>query len=132
MIYLDTSTAAKVVLRERESLALRGWLDGQVGPGVSSVITKIELTRAAARRGDSLVSDAEQTLGRLALLDVSDDIVERACVVGGPHLRALDAIHLATALRLAEDLTAFVTYDRQLGRAALDAGLPVVSPGYEL
>ena len=36
------------------------------------------------------------------------------------------------ALRLAEDLTAFVTYDRQLGRAALDAGLPVVSPGCEL
>lgn len=132
MIYLDTSAAAKVVLRERESLALRGWLDGQADPAVSSVITKIELTRAAARRGDALVSDAEQTLGRLALLDVSDDIVERACVVGGPHLRSLDAIHLATALRLAGDLTSFVTYDRQLGRAALDAGLPVVSPGCEL
>ena len=49
MIYLDTSAAAKVVLRERESLALRGWLDGQAGPGVSSVITKIELARAAER-----------------------------------------------------------------------------------
>jgi predicted nucleic acid-binding protein len=43
-------------------------------------------------------------------------------------MRSLDAIHLATALRIVADLDAFVTYDRQLGRSAVAAGLRVESP----
>lgn len=132
MIYLDTSAAAKVALRESESVTLRSWLDEQVDPTVSSVLTRIELTRAAARRGATVVRDAEQVLGKLVLLPIGDAIVESAGHIGSPQLRSLDAIHLATASSLGERLSAFVTYDRQLGRAALDAGLPVVAPGFEL
>ena len=40
----------------------------------------------------------------------------------------LDAIHLATALEVREELTAFVCYDERLSAAAREVGLPVVTP----
>jgi predicted nucleic acid-binding protein len=44
-------------------------------------------------------------------------------------LRSLDAIHLASALRLGTDLRAFVAYDERLLFAAEQVGLAVVAPG---
>jgi predicted nucleic acid-binding protein len=46
-----------------------------------------------------------------------------------PILRSLDALHLASALSIATDLTAFIAYDRRLAAAAAAAGLPTVQPG---
>jgi predicted nucleic acid-binding protein len=43
-------------------------------------------------------------------------------------LRSRDAIHLATARILGEDLDAIVSYDDRLLKAATDAGLATVSP----
>ena len=43
-------------------------------------------------------------------------------------LRALDAIHLATALSLNSELGGLVVYDRRLATAARDAGLEVFAP----
>jgi predicted nucleic acid-binding protein len=43
-------------------------------------------------------------------------------------LRTLDAVHLATAGSVAEELTAFVTYDKRLAEAAKAHGLPVEAP----
>jgi predicted nucleic acid-binding protein len=43
-------------------------------------------------------------------------------------LRFLDAIHLATARLLGEDLDAVVSYGDHVLRAATEAGLPVASP----
>ena len=43
-------------------------------------------------------------------------------------LRAVDAVHLASALILRDQLTAFVAYDKQLLAAAKEAGLPTASP----
>ena len=39
------------------------------------------------------------------------------------------SLHLASALLLREDLTAFVAYDARLAGAAQDAGLATASPG---
>jgi hypothetical protein len=44
-------------------------------------------------------------------------------------LRSLDAVHVATARVLRLDLTGFVSYDNRQVAAAVDAGLPVMSPG---
>jgi predicted nucleic acid-binding protein len=46
-----------------------------------------------------------------------------------PRLRTLDAIHLATALDLADSLSTLLTYDKLLAEAARAAGLTVLSPG---
>lgn len=54
--------------------------------------------------------------------------MERAALVAPPELRSLDAIHLATALDLADDLDGFVSYDERLARAADDYGIPTLAP----
>jgi predicted nucleic acid-binding protein len=43
-------------------------------------------------------------------------------------VRSLDAIHLATALRIRPKLTSFVTYDKRLADAAQAAGITVDMP----
>jgi uncharacterized protein len=45
-----------------------------------------------------------------------------------PTVRSLDAIHLATALHIGGQLTAFVTYDKRLADAANAVGLNVQMP----
>ena len=55
-------------------------------------------------------------------------VVESASRLPDPMLRSLDAIHLATALVLREDLEALVTYDERLADAAGAHGLTVASP----
>jgi hypothetical protein len=57
------------------------------------------------------------------------DIINRAAGIRPNTLRSLDAIHLASALAVKQDLTAFVAYDKRLLAAAREAGLPTASPG---
>ncbi len=49
--------------------------------------------------------------------------------MGPPELRSLDAIHLATAERLRDDLSELVIYDDLLADAARQLGFRVSSPG---
>lgn len=49
-------------------------------------------------------------------------------MIDPPTVRTLDAIHLATARMLDDDLASLVTYDRRLGVAAERANLPVRVP----
>lgn len=54
--------------------------------------------------------------------------VEQAALGGPPELRSLEAIHLASALAVAEVLTSFVVYDKKLQAAASASVLPVGAP----
>jgi uncharacterized protein len=58
-----------------------------------------------------------------------DGILRGAADLSPAGLRTLDAIHVATALSLGEDVTTLVTYDGRLAEAATVAGIPVVAPG---
>jgi uncharacterized protein len=80
--------------------------------------------RAAAAR----VHRAEEVLRSVALIDIDLATAARAGQVEPAALRSLDAIHLATAIDLAADLEAFVTYDQRLAAGARTAGLSVLSP----
>ena len=126
-LYLDTSALAKLVIDEPGSGELRSLLgDHQL---VSSSIAQVELIRAARRVGTPQhVRVAAQVLQTVSLVRTEGWVLARAATLDPPELRSLDAIHLATALRVRTELT-FLTYDRQLGQAARDLGLPVVSPG---
>lgn len=57
------------------------------------------------------------------------DVVEHAADPGDPLLSSLDALHLASAVSLGTDLSAFVCYDRRLAAAAAAAGLDPHAPG---
>lgn len=67
----------------------------------------------------------------LSLIPLDDDLRRLAGDVGSRDLRSLDAIHLATALSLADDLGAFCCYDRRLAGEAKAAGLNILAPGLD-
>lgn len=109
------------------------WPDLQVAlrglRSVTSELTATELRRAVGRRPPLPLRRADQVLATLALLPLDRPLVESAGVLAPPVLRSLDALHLATALRLGAGLDRMVTYDRRLAQAAAAAGLAVESPG---
>ena len=59
---------------------------------------------------------------------MDEDVVDGAVNEPVRGLRSLDAIHLATARVVRDDLTAIVSYDGRLTKAAEDADLPTASP----
>lgn len=67
-------------------------------------------------------------LDLIDLVDLDSGIRILAQTVGPASVRSLDAIHLATALRIRQQLASFVTYDRRLADAATAAGLTVDMP----
>ena len=54
---------------------------------------------------------------------------ERAATLDPDALRSLDAIHLASAMELGDELDEIVTYDARLAEAARSYGIAVISPG---
>jgi predicted nucleic acid-binding protein len=64
----------------------------------------------------------------LQLVEVDAHISTAAASVEPPSLRALDALHLASALALGAELDVLVTYDVRLADAARAAGIEVVAP----
>jgi predicted nucleic acid-binding protein len=86
----------------------------------------VEVTKAVARADPG--ADLRGALSRLAFVELDADLARLAGATGGPALRALDAIHVASALRLVPEIEAFVTYDDRQSDAARAAGFDVVAP----
>jgi predicted nucleic acid-binding protein len=129
MIYLDTAAIVKLVHAEPQSQALRDWLDECADVGwVSSVLVEVESFRALARHTPEAVARLHPVLDLIDLVDLDSGIRTLAHTIGPPAVRSLDAIHLATALRIRDQLTSFVTYDERLAAAATTAGLTVDRP----
>lgn len=130
--YLDSSALAKLVLRERETSSLRGYLKKST-MRLTSAISEVELRRAVARADANANANADvaaqRVLSVVAQVEVTRDVLKGAATVMPTTLKSLDALHLATALLVASDLDVFVTYDSQLGAAAATAGFVVVQPG---
>ena len=92
----------------------------------------MEVTRALFRRGADSVSMGAEPLGdvmsTLQLVELDADVAARAATISPTTPRSLDAIHLASALALGDDLAVLVTYDARLAAAARAAGLTVLAP----
>jgi uncharacterized protein len=74
--------------------------------------------------------NAERLLRSMVLRPIDPSILREAGELPDPALRSLDAIHVATAVRLRPLIDAFVTYDKRQGAAAREVDLRVVSPGF--
>jgi predicted nucleic acid-binding protein len=123
-LYLDASAITKLVVAEPESHALEALvLDRQV---FSSRVAQVEVTKAARRH----TPDADMTavFARLSWVELDEGIADTAGMAGGAMLRTLDAIHVASALRVTAGIEAFVTYDARQAAAAESAGLTVLAP----
>jgi predicted nucleic acid-binding protein len=126
-VYVDSS----IVMRRlrREAASVRAW--GEWDRAYASVLLRVETFRTIDRirlsgRLDDhgvveLLSDARAILESIALVPLSGPILERASQSFLTALGTLDALHLATALRLVEssamELT-FLTHDTELATAA--------------
>lgn len=88
----------------------------------------MEVSKAAARANPD--ANPEPILARIAFVELDADLARIAGATGGPGLRTLDAIHVASAVRLGPELDAFVTYDARQADSARAAGLPVTVPGH--
>ena len=129
MIYLDSAAIVKLVHAESESQALRAWLDERAEVGwVSSVLAEIESSRALARHAPEAITRLQLVLDLMDLVELDAGTRILAQTVKPATVRSLDAIHLATALRIHPQLTSFVTYDKRLADAARAAGLTVDLP----
>ena len=130
MIYLDSSALVKLVLTEPESPALARWLAERSGqPLVSSALHRAEVPRAIWRAEPGALPRSYRLLRRIARITLTDDVLDNSATLPPQGLGAAHAIHLACALAVKRDLTAFVAYDERLLAAAADAGLPVATPG---
>jgi predicted nucleic acid-binding protein len=129
MIYLDSAAIVKLVHAESESQALRDWLDERAEVGwTSSFLAEIESSRALARYAPEAVVRLAPVLDLVDLVELDAGIRIVAQTVKPVTVRSLDAMHLATALRIRPRLTSFVTYDKRLADAARAAGLTVDVP----
>ena len=82
--------------------------------------------RMSARRLDAALDELEGRWSSLATIEVDEMIARGAGLLAGRHaLRALDAIHLASALRLEDPELVVVSWDERLRQAALDEGIAV-------
>ena len=134
LFYTDSSALVKLVVQEPETSALRAFLaDADL---VASELVLVEVPRAVARasaRDDDL--DARTLVDRtvMVLEAIGLHPVDRAVLVAAgrlpePALRALDAIHVASAAILGT-LGGFVTYDERQSAAARLTGLRTFAPG---
>lgn len=65
----------------------------------------------------------------LGLLRLDPAILRRAAELDPAELRSIDAVHVATAEALGDDLEVLIAYDRRLLAAAAALGLATAAPG---
>ena len=130
MIYLDSSALVKLAVNEPETAALTSFIAMRGDQAlVSSSLHRAEVLRAIWRAEPGALPRAQRLIRRVSLVSLSHDLLDNAATLPPGGLSTTAAIHLASALAVKRDLTAFVCYDKQLTAAAEAAGLPVASPG---
>lgn len=136
LAYIDTSAAAKLLLNEPERPHLRDYLMVLKSRGdrlVSSDLLDVELARVCVRLGiDQALAD--RIVASVPRMGILPEVIEEAKEIK-QMIKSLDAIHLGTALLLADEaegeeaVEQFLTYDVTMARVAEELGFEVLSPG---
>ena len=124
--YLDTSAFLKLITVEAETKALRAWFTSHDAIWSSQLLYP-EALRAGARLGIA-TEVVEDALDTVSMVLPSATTFSTAGRLLPSTLRSLDALHLATALEIGDDLEGLVAYDARLLRAARAASIDVLSP----
>ena len=110
VVCIDTSALVKRIVREAESDALEHAL-----PDLRELAT-------------SAVPD-DYAIAALAEIPLEVEVHSAAASLTPVELRKIDAIHVVSALTLADDLTAVLGYDKRMQDAARSRGITVLAPG---
>jgi predicted nucleic acid-binding protein len=127
-VYLDSSAFIKLVVEETESAAARTFLVNRDARRVSSALLRTESLRAVRHVGPDALATVREGLRRVDLIGIDDRILDAAGTLEPQVLRTLDAIHLATAMAVGDDLEVIVTYDERMVDAARLLGLSTATP----
>jgi predicted nucleic acid-binding protein len=131
IVYLDSSTVLRVLLRQPKPLATwgrweRAYASELLGVEARRVIDRLRLDGALDDDGVAEAHDAlgliEDTIGSIPL---SRPVLQRAALPMATVVKTLDAIHLASAMLLRERRgisPLFATHDPQQARAARALG----------
>jgi predicted nucleic acid-binding protein len=126
MIYLDSSILIAHLLAEDRRPPTSLW----DSPLVSSRLLEVEAWTALHARGKiRLAEPLRVLLLRLSLLEMEEPVLERAIEPFAVPVRALDAIHLASAdylRRIGEDVS-IATYDARMRATAQKMEFEIVS-----
>lgn len=132
--YLDTSAFLKLLVEEEHSSDMVDWAQQEVtrsGSLWSSDLLRTEAVRAARRISPEVAAACRPLLDAMTLIALPSPIFAAAGELDPAVLRSLDAVHLAAALRLGDDLDGVVTYDERMAAATRALGLPVLAPGLD-
>lgn len=125
--YLDTSVALRALLGHSPSAA--AWIDETTANSqhmvVSSRLLRTELTRVLRREGLP-VSRRDEVLDVLSIAPLTDGVLASAEAIE-PHVKTLDAIHLATVIVAGLDAT-IVSHDAAMLAAATSLGYATLDP----
>jgi predicted nucleic acid-binding protein len=127
-VYLDSSAFVKLVVEETETAAVRAFLSNNDARRVSSALLRTEALRAGRNLGPDALATVREGLRRVDLIGIDDRILDAAGTLEPQVLRTLDAIHLATAMAVGDDLDVIVTYDERMIDAARLLGLSTATP----
>ena len=127
LVYVDTSALGRSLLEEPDKPAIERELE-TFASRISSSLLRVELRRLGLRRG--MLARVDTTLAGISLVPLDQEILATAETLTPATVATLDAIHLATAVRLAQagELDALMTYDKQLANGAREHGITVLSP----
>lgn len=126
--YLDSSVAIRILLGHSASAAQ--WFDSTTGSDddrvVSSRILRTEITRVL-RRESLPVAARDQVLDYIDTIPLDHAVLQEAEAII-PHIRTLDAIHLASALRSGLDDLVVTTHDVTMKSVAVALGFRITDP----
>lgn len=128
MIYMDSSALITLSTGRTNAPALESFLaDYPAASLATSTVGFVETVRHLDRAGSfpQALADLDEQVTEILLSGEVRDLATRV----DPGLRALDALHVASALSVEGELTAFVTYDRRMLDAARKEGLSAHAPG---
>jgi predicted nucleic acid-binding protein len=137
--YLDTSALVKLLLRDEADADVvrivfaatdRTFTSRIAYPeGRAALAAARRVGRLAARDHATAMRDFDRLIESLGIVEMHPALARAAGDVAERFaLRALDAVHLASALALGGSDTVVVTWDRMLASAASTAGLGI-APG---
>lgn len=126
--YLDSSALVKLVIDEPESVALHAWMAASERTAISNDLARTEVLRAVRLSEPALAGGVRSVLDSIELIDIPASAFDAAGRLSPPGLRSLDALHLASALGLGDELEGLVTYDARLAEAARANGVSVLAP----
>jgi predicted nucleic acid-binding protein len=126
--YIDASVAVKLVTVEAETAAMHKWVASNSPKLVTSDLLRTVLLRSGQCIAIADTLAAAQALDAIDYLPATSAIFDLASQLVPSDLGSLDALHLATALDLADDCHGIVTYDNRLAAAAHSDGSEMLSP----